>query len=126
MGLMPNEPLRYGPTNYYLIVALIVVGLNVTVLLNYYYGTFNRYPWNKLGVWALHVLVIAFLAGMAAFSFPYNKLRANNINQDYPYTLNDCLTFAAETAIWSVIISVVLSFFLKRKSTMNRYIPFKF
>lgn len=108
----------------YSIVFFSMIVLNAVIMLNYYYGLLNRYPFNKFGWWLINVFTGAFIIYVIAYLGPHKDL----VNRNYCGELNfhdgDCMGFGLTAAIYSMTWSVFLSLFIKWKSIVNKKIPF--
>lgn len=125
MGLDRSSPNpEYTEDNAFLMVALLMIALNVLALVNYYYWIFNRHAYSKRIVWFLHVIIIAAIVAAVAYNIPFQALRTNNVNPSYPFTTSDCISFALESAVISIVISIITSALIKWWSRSNKYIPF--
>lgn len=113
----------YTHSNVFVYMALAIVVLNGIAFANYYYGLFNRPGADKIKWWALHILVVAAIIYGIAFMKGYNMVYSGNINANLPFSESDCHAFATESALLSVLVSLVCTFILKWGSRNNRYIP---
>jgi hypothetical protein len=108
----------------YHMVFLVMIFADIIIMLNYYYGLLNRYPFNKVVWWLVNVLAGALTIYLIAYLGPHKDL----VNSDYCEQLvfheSDCMGFGFTAAIYSVIWSVLLSPLLKWKSIVNKKIPF--
>lgn len=113
----------YTHPNEFIYMALWIIGLNLVAFGNYYYGLFNRPGANKRSWWGGHVLVVAGLVYLIAFMKGYNMVHSGDINAAMPFSESDSHAFATESALLSVLVSIILTFILKWGSRNNRYVP---
>ncbi len=113
----------YTHSNEFVFMALWIVLLNLAAFGNYYYGLFNRPGADKVKWWVVHILAVAAVIYLMAFMKGYNMVHSGNINAAMPFSESDCHAFATESALFSVLASVIWSFILKWGSRINRYIP---
>jgi magnesium-transporting ATPase (P-type) len=108
----------------YSIVFLFMIFVNAVIMLNYYYGLLNRYPFNKFGWWLMNVFTGAFIIYLIAYLEPHRDLVNKNYCEQLSFHNDDCMGFGLTAAIYSVTWSVLLSLLIKWKSIVNKKIPF--
>jgi hypothetical protein len=108
----------------YSIVFLSMIVVNIVIMFNYYYGLFNRQPFNHFVWWLGNVLTGAFIIYVIAYLGPHKDLVNNNYCQTLVFNEGDCMGFGLTAAIYAMIWSVLLSLLLKWKSIVNKKIPF--
>jgi hypothetical protein len=123
-GLDPHSCNDYTGQSIYNLVFIYLFVINSLVVINYYYGLFNRVPFNVWWKWLLNVLVAAAIVGVIAFMYPNNDLSTGNYCKDLHMHESDCLGFAMTAFIYSFLWSCILSLLIKWKSSVNRKVPF--
>ncbi|RYD53006.1 MAG: hypothetical protein EOP52_02340 [Sphingobacteriales bacterium] len=113
----------YTQPNEFLYTLLWIIGINLVFFVNYYYGLFNRPGADRKRWWGMHVLLAAALVYGIAFYKAYNMLHSGNVNVTLPFNEGDCHAFATESAVYSILMSLICTFTLKWGSRNNRYIP---
>lgn len=108
----------------YNLVFIYLFVVNSLIILNYYYGIFNRRPFNRLGWWFLNTLAGAVILFTIAFVYPYNDLSTGNYCSQLSITEEDCFGFGLTAAIFSFLWSCILSVLIKWKSSVNKKVPF--
>jgi hypothetical protein len=108
----------------YGIVFLFMIFVNAVIILNYYYGLLNRSPFNKVGWWLINIFTGAFIIYLIAYLGAHRDLVNHNYCDQLSFHSGDCMGFGLTAAIYSVTWSVLLSFFIKWKSIVNKKIPF--
>jgi hypothetical protein len=111
----------------YSMVFLYLFVINTAIIVNYYYGIFNRIPFHRWIWWLLNVLVGAGILFVIGFSYTHNDLENKNYCSELAIKTSDCFGFAWTAGIYSVAWSVVLSYIIKWWSTINKIVnPFYF
>ncbi|WP_343675222.1 hypothetical protein [Chitinophaga sp.] len=108
----------------YNIVFLSIIFVNALILFNYYYGLFNRHPFNKVGWWLGNILVGAIINYLVAYLGPHRDLINNRFCEQLSFQDSDCVGFGLTAAIYSMVWSTLLSVLIKWKSIYNKKIPF--
>ena len=121
MGLDCND---YSRQSTYNLIALYLIVINSLIIINYYYGLFNRIPFNRLQAWLINVLMGAIILLVIAWSYPHQDLTAGAYCKDLKINSSDCAGFAITAAIYSVLWSFLLSMAIKWKSPINKKLPF--
>lgn len=114
----------YTRQSIYGLVFIWLFVINTAVVLNYYYGFFNRVPWNTWGRWLMNILFSALVVFIIAYLSAYNDFSKGNFCQDLMITNRDCIGFGLTAAIYSLLWSVILSILIKWKSSVNKKVPF--
>ncbi|NII26667.1 hypothetical protein HB364_16380 [Pseudoflavitalea sp. X16] len=114
----------YTRQSIYNIVFICLFGINTLIMLNYYYGLFNRRPFNRWWWWFINCLAGSVIVFVIAFIIPNNDLSTGNYCKDLQMNTSDCMGFAFTSAIFSFVWCLVLTFLIKWKSSVNRKVPF--
>lgn len=123
-GLDAHNCSDYTGQSIYNMVFIYLFAINSLVVINYYYGLFNRVPWNAWWKWLLNILVSAFIVSVIAYMYPNNDLSTGSYCKDLHMNSSDCMGFGLTAFIYSFIWSCILSFLIKWKSGINRKVPF--
>jgi hypothetical protein len=123
-GLDPHKCDQYTGQSIYNLVFIYLFVINSLIVINYYYGLFNRVPWNVWWKWLLNILIGASIMYIIAFMYPNNDLSTGNYCKDLHMHTSDCVGFGLTAFIYSLVWSVVLSLLIKWKSSVNRKVPF--
>lgn len=114
----------YTGQSIYNLIFIYLFAINSIIVLNYYYGLFNKVPWNLWWKWILNILVGAVIMFVIAFMYPNNDLSTGNYCKDLQMSTSDCVGFGITAFIYSIVWSCILSFLIKWKSSVNRKVPF--
>lgn len=114
----------YTNQSIYNIVFISLLSINSLIIFNYYYGIFNRNPFNRWWWWLINVLVGAAILFFIAFIYPNNDLETGNYYKELAMSKSDCSGFGFTAFIYSFIWSCILSFIIKWKSSVNKKVPF--
>lgn len=113
--------------NIYGLVFIFFFVINTAIVVNYYYGLFNRVPCNTWGWYLLNLFFGALIMFLIAFTYAHHDLVDKHHCRDLVFDLSDCLGFGFTAAFWSVCWSVLVSYVIKWKSSVNRSVnPFYF
>lgn len=119
--------LDYSQQSIYSVLFLYLFAINSLIIINYYYGLFNRVPMNKWGWWFVNVLIGAFALFCIAYFNTKNDLDPINYCKNLKITLGDCYGFGATAAIYSFLYCIILSYIIKWRSNVNKTVnPFYF
>lgn len=114
----------YSDQSKYSMVFLSLFLINILIIVNYYYGLFNRIPFNKFLWWLLNVIVGSLILFSIAFLYSNNDLETGNYYSQLSITTSDCVGFGLTTAIFSFLFSCIISIMIKWKSSVNKKVPF--
>jgi len=114
----------YTGQSIYAIVFGCLFVINFLIIVNYYYGLFNRIPFNRWWWWLIQVLAGSLISSVIAFMYPYNDLSTGSYCKDLQMTNSDCFGFAVTVFIYSIIWCLILSAAIKWKSSVNKKVPF--
>jgi hypothetical protein len=123
-GLAVNCRDGYTGQSIYNIVFIYLFVINSLLIINYYYGFFNRRPFNRWGWWLLNVLVSGLILYIVAYIYPHNDLVTGRYCSSLKINDADCTGFALTAAIYSMLWSIILSVIIKWKSGVNKKVPF--
>lgn len=108
----------------YNIVFLCIVIINTLIVVNYYYGIFNRVNFTNFLSWCINVLVGALIIFSIAYLYVYNDFSTGNYCKDLAISDSDCIGFGITASIFSIVWSLILSMIIKWKSSNNKKVPF--
>ena len=108
----------------YNIVFICLFVTNFIIAINYYYGIFNRRPFNRLGWWLLNAIIGAIVLFAVAFSYSNNDFSTKNYCKNLNITTSDCYGFGFTAAIYSILVFIIFSLLIKWKSGINKKVPF--
>lgn len=111
------------PSIYKIVFAWLFC-INTIVIFNYYYGFFNRSPFNRWGWWLTNVIVSSIAIFFVAFIYPYNDLTTGYYCKQLSISIADCIGFGFTTVIFSIVWCILLSIAIKWKSNVNKKVPF--
>ncbi len=106
-------------------VGMIMVLSSLICMILYYYVVSNYSNNYKLYIWAIWIVVLAFINFSTAYYFSdleMEKLYLNN--PPNPYTVTDYINFSFLNFIWTIFFCFILSIPLKIKSTRASKTPF--
>ena len=121
---MDLQCLDYSRQSIYAMVFLALFLINTIIMINYYYGVFNRIPFNRFLWWLINMLVGATIMFVIAFLYANNDFSSGDFCPQLDITTSDCLGFGMTTSIFSIIWSCLLSIIIKWKSSVNKKVPF--
>ena len=116
--------LNYSRNSLYNLIFLYLFIINSLIMINYYYGIFNRHPFGRLGWWLINSLIGPVILFFTALMYTYNDFSTSNYCNQLQISSMDCYGFALTTAIYSFIWCILFSLLIKWKSSNNRKIPF--
>lgn len=114
----------YTGQSIYNIVFLCVFIINALIVVNYYYGIFNRVNFTNILSWLINLLVGALILFLIAFLYANNDFTTGNYCKDLSISTSDCIGFGATASIFSFVWSFILSMIIKWKSSNNKKVPF--
>ena len=123
-GLAVNCRDGYTGQSIYNVVFIYLFVINFVIIVNYYYGLFNRRPFNRWWWWLINVLAGAVILYVIAFIYPDNDLATGNYCPTLKMKTADCMGFGLTAAIWSAVFAVLLSVIIKWGSGVNKKVPF--
>ena len=115
---------NYSGQSIYNMVFLCLFLINAIIMINYYYGIFNRIPFNRWWWWLINSLVGAVILFLVAFIYSNNDLSTGNYCKDLIFKTSDCIGFGLTSAIFSFLFSIGFSLLIKWKSSINKQSPF--
>lgn len=114
----------YIRQSVYGVIFIYLFAINTLIVINYYYGLFNKVPWNMWWKWLINILVGAVIVFVIAYMYSNNDLSTGNYCKELNMTASDCIGFGITAAIYSLVWSCILSLLIKWKSSINRKVPF--
>lgn len=114
----------YTGQSIYNTVFICLLSVNSIIIINYYYGIFNRRPFNRWWWWLINVLAGSIALFVIAFMYSNNDLESGNYCKDLIMSTSDCSGFGFTAATYSVAWSCLLSLIIKWKSSINKKVPF--
>jgi len=122
-GLAPDCSGTTGNALYQL-TGIVLLGVSLAVMLNYYYGLFNNPRFTHRRVWLVNILMAGSMVGLFAYVNTARFLPLEKHCEELHFTALDCGLFAFTAMIYTVIVCMLLSVFLKWRSVANKKIPF--
>jgi uncharacterized membrane protein YbhN (UPF0104 family) len=114
----------YTNQSIYNIIIICIFLISSLLIVNYYYGLFNRPNFTNRLTWILHVLISSLIIFVISFLYAYNDYSTGNYCKELSMTSNDCIGFGFATAIFSTLWCIIFSMIIKWKSNNNKKIPF--
>jgi hypothetical protein len=114
----------YTNQSIYNVVFLCVSTVNSLIVINYYYGLFNRVNFTNFLSWLINVLVGSLIIFLIAYLYVNNDVSTENYCKDLSIMNSDCIGFGATASIFSIVWSLILSMIIKWKSSNNKKVPF--
>lgn len=108
----------------YNIIFICILTLNTIIMINYYYGFFNRVKFTNLLTWFLNLIIGSGIVFLIAYFYANNDFETNNFCQNLTITHSDCIGFGLTAFIYSILWSLIVSFIIKWKSSNNKKVPF--
>jgi hypothetical protein len=121
---MATDCSNYTRPSIYNTVFLSMLIINFVVVWNYYYGLFNKVPWNRTWKWLLNIVAGALIVFGIAFIYSNKDISTQNYCNQLQINKSDCIGFGITAAIYSLLYSVVMSAAMKWGSIANKKIPF--
>jgi hypothetical protein len=121
---MNLEGEAFSRQSIYNMVFLALFLINSIIIVNYYYGLFNRIPFNRTIWWIINVFFGALIMFLIAFLYSNNDFESGNFYPDLNITTSDCVGFGITTSIFSLLWSTLLSVLIKWNSSVNKKVPF--
>jgi hypothetical protein len=114
----------FTASSTYSFITIIVVILIPIVMLNYYYGIFNRPKLSSFLTWLLNILLCGTIVFIVSMVRTTGDLNSKNYCQDLHFSTVDCMLFGFTAATYAVILSILISLIIKWWSLNNKKIPF--
>lgn len=114
----------FSNQSIYNIVFLCIFFINSLIVVNYYFGIFNRVNFTNLITWILNILIGAIIIFFVAFLYSNNDYVTQNYCKELNITQSDSIGFGFTSSIYSIIWSIIFSFIVKWKSSNNKKVPF--
>jgi len=114
----------YTDQSIYSMVFLSLFIVNSLIVINYYYGVFNRIPFNRVIWWLVNVIIGSIILFFVAYLYANNDFSTGNIYSELSVTSSDCVGFGITSAIYSILWCTFLSTIIKWKSSVNKKVPF--
>lgn len=114
----------YINQSVYNVVFLCLIIINSLVVINYYYGLFNRVNFTNFLSWLINVLVGSLFLFFIGYLYANNDFSTGNYCQELSITHSDCIGFGLTASIFSILWSLILSMVIKWKSSNNKKVPF--
>lgn len=123
-GLSASTCNDYQGDAIYQLTAIVLLAVSAAIMLNFYYGIFNRPRYTHRLVWLLQLLAASVFTGV----FAYNRAAAGLPEEKHCASIRfstlDCLLFGVTVGVYTWLICFLFSMLLKWKSTVNKKIPF--
>lgn len=114
----------YTGQSIYSLVFICLFAINSVLMVNYYYGIFNRVPFNAWWWWLANSLVGSLILFVISFMYCNNDLATGNYCQSLFMATSDCIGFGITSFIYSFVWCCILSVVIKWKSSVNKKVPF--
>jgi hypothetical protein len=114
----------YSRQSVYQLVALIVIGLSITSILNYYFGLFNRPSFSRMLSWLLNVVGVSAIVGVISYSLAASGVPSGAHCSCLHFFKTDCALFALTAFTYTAIFCILLSTTVKWFSVNNKKVPF--
>ena len=114
----------YTGADIYRTITYFTVGINLFIVLNYYYGLFNLVKLSKLWVWLVNLIGSALITGFIAYGYAAQALPDGEHCKNLNFSAADCTGFGLTTASLSSIVFIILSIILKWGSSHQSKVPF--
>jgi hypothetical protein len=98
--------------------------VSAAIILNYYFGIFNRAGFNTLVTWFLNIIAACLFSGIWAYYNLSKDINAGFIVKELNIADSDPLKYATAFFIFTLLFSVLLSLLVKWFSKVNKKIPF--
>lgn len=115
----------YSSQDFYALLYPVLIITCIVVMLNYYYGLFNRPKCANILWWLLNIFVVTTGFFCWAFFKSTEDLNNHNYCESLHFNSSDCLMFGLTAACYALITCFVSSLAIKWGSTHNKLIPFK-
>jgi hypothetical protein len=114
----------YTRQSVYQIVTLVVIGLSIASILNYYFGLFNRPSFSRVLSWLLNVIGVSFIVGIISYSLAVSGVPSGAHCSYLHFFKTDCLLFGLTAFVYTTVLCIVLSTTFKWFSVNNKKVPF--
>lgn len=114
----------YSNQNFYQVIMMWLLVANLVMVLDFYYGLFNRPKLSSLLYWILNAFVTAFGLSFYAYMYASNGMYEGMHCSYLTFFKSDCILFGATIFVYSFLIWFVLSICLKWFSVNNKRVPF--
>lgn len=110
-------------TTIYGYVLMIMLIVSPIIMVNFYYGIFNRPKFANSWVWLLNVLIASAITFSCAFIQSSSDFKHNRYCSQLHFNTMDCILFGFTAATYTVFACLLISFIIKWKSLNNKKIP---
>jgi hypothetical protein len=114
----------YSGDAIYQVTGIVMIGVSLLLMLNYYYGLFNNPRFTHRRVWLVNILVACSIVGTFAFFNATSFLPEEKHCADIHFSVLDCTLFAFTEVIYTIIVCIIFSMLFKWKSVANKKVPF--
>ncbi len=114
----------YSGTNIYAWITIWIFMLSLVLMINFYYGLFDRPKFSNFWAWLLNLLASASSIFVMAFLRSTNDLKHANYYKELHFNSADCMLFAFTATSYSVFFCIIFSLLMKWWSLNNKKVPF--
>lgn len=114
----------YSRQSVYQIVALIVIGLSIASIINYYFGLFNRPSFSRLFSWIINVIGVSGIVGIISYMLAASGVPSGAHCSYLHFFKTDCLLFGLTAFTYTGVFCIILSASVKWFSVNNKKVPF--
>jgi hypothetical protein len=114
----------YTAESTYSYITILILVFVPIVMINYYYGIFNRPRLSSFLTWMLNILFCGAVVFIASIVRSTGDLNSKNYCQDLRFSSTDCMLFGFTAATYAILLSILISLFIKWWSLCNKKIPF--
>ena len=114
----------FSNQSIYNLVFLCILFINSFIVINYYFGLFNRVNFTNFITWILNLLSGSVIIFIIAFLYSNNDYVTQNYCKELNITQSDCIGFGITSSIYAFIWSLIISLIIKWKSSNNKKVPF--
>ncbi len=114
----------YTASSTYGYITTVIFVAAPILMLNYYYGIFNRPKLSSIGTWLLNILGGGAIVFGIAMTKSIGDLKSKNYCQELKFGSTDCILFGATAATYMVLACIIVSVVVKWWSLNNKKIPF--
>jgi hypothetical protein len=114
----------YTRQSTYQLIALAMLGFSTVVVLNYYYGIFNRPIFSRIKTWSANVLMTSTIIAFAAYTLAAVGLPQGMHCSYLHFYKTDCVLFGLTAFVYNTLFCIALSSCVKWLSVNNKKVPF--
>jgi len=124
---------QFSEHAYYGDIFLWFLGVNTLFIINYYFGYFNRAPFNTKKTFFINILlscIVLYIISYSISSNVFSSFPKECTGNNKSFETYDFLFFGLVSAIWSFVYCILLTaffkflFHFKPELSKNRNVPF--